>query len=118
MTPEELLAWVAGFYEGEGSVCAKLQNGHPKIVWRIDQRDGVLLDRVEEWLKSIEVKSYHSGNSNGNNIRMRCLYVCNYPDVERIYSQLARFLSPRRIEQFEDAFETIFENSRKYGSKI
>ena len=106
--------WVAGFFEGEGTVYSHRSASGMGIHWKIPQKDQSPLLMVMSWLEKIGVQGRIRKEPKRD---CYVLSVTLYPDVEKIYGLLYKFLSPRRQEQFDEAIEYFLENSIKYGAK-
>ena len=116
---EQLTAWVAGFYEGEGSIHCQITKSGPRIMFTIPQVNREPLELVMKWLDSIGCERhtlyYKVNRTSGNLHEVR---TCNYPDNLKIFLRLKDYLSARRRDQFDDELDKFLEHSVRYGNGV
>lgn len=110
VSKQNLIAWAAGFFDGEGYVGIKQNDAtHKYMDACIAQKDRRLLERFQTIIGrgTIGKPSKISGVS--------YLRFSNAQDVLMLFEFLAPFLGPQKYEQFEHAFAAWFAHKKEVG---
>lgn len=116
----EQLAWLAGFYEGEGNVNGAIYDRGDHyartIRFNVDQQDEsqFSLLKAKKIIMGLGVPENHI--TFDMNKRSKCwkLRVNRFEDVEKIYLAIWEWLSPRRKAQVQEAFIVYCEEFAEF----
>jgi hypothetical protein len=104
-------AWIAGFYEGEGSVWLAAGQKHVISV-ELPQKERFVLDQIKNLLGFGKVYGpYHQAKPYQNRVYYRLIISTTKP-VFQFYQMIEDWLSPKRKRQFRAAFETLLQRKR------
>lgn len=116
-TTKEEWAFIAGFFEGEGSVGLRNRNdrksGKKALHLQIWQSDLDVLLRVREmigagWICGPYLKKTHKAIKQ---IKPQwCYSVSGYIEIERFFVSTMKWLSARRKKQFQDALDGYLQH--------
>ena len=89
------IAWAAGLYEGEGSLCMS-SRGYPKISLGMTDREPV------EWFKETLGFGYIYTTTHAGRKDMHRYETAGWDRVEQVCAWFSPYLSPRRLARFEE----------------
>lgn len=114
------LAWAAGFFDGEGSICCSFRAGRAEISFSVSQSDRRPIDRFHKVIKVGSVRGpYAQRYVNGKPYYIYS--VSTHSRIQAVVAMLWRWLSEPKREQVTRAIQSILptlQKSFEYNSRI